>query len=534
MINPLSSKDNFLLSELFPFDQARPMQTKVIKTAINAFNDGKKIVILESPVGSGKSAIALTIAKYFKTSHILTPRKSLQDQYYDDFKNHDLVVMKGRSSYPCTYKEPRGAYDKVIEYIDKGSAYIPIRTLRNTAEGPCLKTGKSGTRAKNQCTDNGAKPCPYTVASDVALRHDHVVHNFHSFLFQVNFANKFPKRDLMVIDEAHEIENIIRGFVTKKMKVPGLHSEFTETPPSMGADIDTWYDWFLKDDFLPRDDEEREEYIDKCQRFRNAGIEEYVLEIEEDENRRSTTYIFVPVSIGDKPNQYLFQHADRTLLMSGTIYDEEYYCRQIGVKRSDVHFIKVGSSFPLPNRPIYMKKEYLIDTSHASWYENLPKLGISIMEILNVFKDAKGLIHVPSYRAAEELIKEVNNPRLSSHRKEDFLTTLSSFYESDGNGVLVSPVCQQGVDFKDDRARFQVITRIPYLNTGDPFVHYMVKNNFAWYNYQALITFGQQIGRVNRSEKDFGVTVLMDSRFPTFIKRNRHRLPKWLRDAIIQ
>ena len=109
---------------------------------------------------------------------------------------------------------------------------------------------------------------------------------------------------------------------------------------------------------------------------------------------------------------------------------------------------------------------------------------------------------------------------------------LQEFYASAGNQVYVSPTCQEGVDFKNDRARFQVILRIPYMNAGDEFIAMKLKTDFAWYNYQALITFGQQTGRINRSEKDFGVTILMDSRFPKFIGKNKSRLPKWFRDSI--
>jgi Rad3-related DNA helicase len=99
--------------------------------------------------------------------------------------------------------------------------------------------------------------------------------------------------------------------------------------------------------------------------------------------------------------------------------------------------------------------------------------------------------------------------------------------------VFISPVCQQGVDFKGDRARFQIVTRIPYLNTSDEFVSHKVENDFAWYNYKALVVFGQQIGRVNRAEDDYGATFLLDERFNRFISKNSTKLPKWLRDAIV-
>jgi ATP-dependent DNA helicase DinG len=152
---------------------------------------------------------------------------------------------------------------------------------------------------------------------------------------------------------------------------------------------------------------------------------------------------------------------------------------------------------------------------------------------MTIFKDVKGLIHVPSYEAGQEIVRGLADERVITHEKHDFQERLRYFFDTPEPLVFVSPVCQQGVDFKQDRARFQIIVRIPYMNTSDEFVNKKVQNDFQWYNYKALVVFGQQIGRVNRSENDFGVTFLMDSRFNKFVAKNGKKLPKWLKDAIV-
>ena len=154
-------------------------------------------------------------------------------------------------------------------------------------------------------------------------------------------------------------------------------------------------------------------------------------------------------------------------------------------------------------------------------------------EILGVFKDVKGLIHAPSYRAMEEMADVIGNSRIITHGSDNFQQKLEEFYARTDNAVFMSPICQQGVDFKNDRARFQVITRVPYLNAGDEFISMKMAKDFAWYNYQSLIIFGQQIGRINRGPEDWGHTILMDERFNKYIARNSKILPKWLKDAII-
>jgi Rad3-related DNA helicase len=182
-----------------------------------------------------------------------------------------------------------------------------------------------------------------------------------------------------------------------------------------------------------------------------------------------------------------------------------------------------------------MKPKLMVDTSHKNWDTNFPVMIDKIQEVCEAYPDVKGLIHTPSYRASKEIYDYLKEEgRVLYHDKDDFLSTLEVFYKEKDPFILLSPVCQQGVDFKDDRARFQIILRVPYLNTSDNFVEYQAQNNFPWYNYQALVLFGQQIGRVVRSPEDYGDTILLDSRFPTFVSRNKGQLPKWLMDAIIK
>ena len=242
---------------------------------------------------------------------------------------------------------------------------------------------------------------------------------------------------------------------------------------------------------------------------------------------------FVPHSLGQAPRNLLFNYGKRVLLMSGTIYNKDQYCATLGLSQDEVHFMRVGSSFPAENRPIIIKPKYLVNTSHARWHENLPQIAENIRSILEVFHDVKGLIHAPSYAAGQQLLNEIADPRIWTHKPENFLTELEKFFESKGNGVFLSPVCQQGVDFKEDRARFQIIVRVPYPSINSDFVSHKVEKDFAWYNYQALVTFGQQLGRVNRSEKDYGVTFLLDDRFARFISRNNSYLPGWVKEAFV-
>jgi Rad3-related DNA helicase len=530
----------------FPLPQARGLQKLVLEEIDKVFQEGKKIVIVEGPVGCGKSAIAIALARAAESCHVLTPRKSLQNQYYDDFEEF-IVLMKGRNSYPCTYEATNRQYKKVIEQVKSGSIKAPHFDEESCATGPCRDSKPMYERC---VTANG--PCPYKVAIEVAQGSDIIVHNLHSFIFQTSFGEAFLPRELLIVDEAHEIEGIMREFISKSFS---SHKPVWTSRTPKSANPADWEELLLSDDFVPIETPEekaekrkdidfqsnRDKYLFKLQTFmeqlQSTG-NKYTVKFRENTLghngvHHTSTVEFVPHNIGNSAQRTLFDYGSKVLLMSGTIYDKNVYCRNIGISPEDAHFIRVPSSFPVKNRPVYLKSEYQVDTSFAEWDNNFPEMIGIIKKIMGTFHDVKGLIHAPSYMAAEQLTCELNDPRVVTHRPENFQTKLSEFYESDKPQVFVSPVCQQGVDFKEDRARFQIVLRVPYPSTQDKFVHEKVETDFPWYNYQALVTFGQQLGRVNRSENDFGVTFLLDSRFNKFVTRNLSKLPKWQKDAFI-
>jgi len=88
-----------MLKDFFPFPAIRETQDRVL-TALDPIIARHRHVLLESPVGSGKSGMGIAFARHGGSSFLLTPRKSLQDQYFDDFSEH-VVTLKGRSAYPC-------------------------------------------------------------------------------------------------------------------------------------------------------------------------------------------------------------------------------------------------------------------------------------------------------------------------------------------------------------------------------------------------------------------------------------------------
>lgn len=509
----------------FPLPTPRKLQVEVMDRIESAFSEGIRYVIVEAPVGSGKSAMAIAAALYYGDSHILTPRKNLQDQYYEDFHEH-INLMKGRSSYPCVYKDA-SQYSKIKAAIKKGDTPSPSITGISVAEGAC---SNGDTKLYEAC--NSRHTCPYVIALDTAIGNPHVVHNVHSFIFQAFMHSKFDKRGISIVDEAHNLEDICREFITKDITIPGKAGVDYELP--VYETVGEYEEFLLQDKFIPRRVDARDLYKQAVETLMLSGLKDFVVDFALDDFFNRTTIKFVPKSIYGVPESLIFSFGERVLLMSGTIYDREAFCRTLGIPVEQSCYIQVPSTFHPSRRPVIMKSEYMVDTSHARWNENLPELIRIIKLVMSRFPNVKGLIHTPSYYANSQILKELSNePRLTTHQQHDFRQRLEEFYETKEPKIFMSPICQEGVDFKGDRARFQMILRVPYPSIGDRFIKSMMQDNFSWYNRRALIVFGQQIGRINRSDEDHGVTILVDSRFPKFVSSNKKRLPKWLLDAFV-
>jgi len=91
-------------------------QEDVVKEVIDSVNEGNKIIFIHGKCGTGKSAIALNIAKELGKSSIVVPSKALQQQYKRDYeekkyllnnknKKLKISVITGRNNHICKFIE---------------------------------------------------------------------------------------------------------------------------------------------------------------------------------------------------------------------------------------------------------------------------------------------------------------------------------------------------------------------------------------------------------------------------------------------
>jgi len=99
-------------------------QKDVVEEVIQAVKQGYKIIFIKGMCGTGKSAVALNLARNLGKTSIVVPIKSLQEQYTKDY-THDFYVLNknnkeklkifsifGRQNFKCKFLEENKIYQQ--------------------------------------------------------------------------------------------------------------------------------------------------------------------------------------------------------------------------------------------------------------------------------------------------------------------------------------------------------------------------------------------------------------------------------------
>jgi Rad3-related DNA helicase len=506
---------------------ARSQQTEGLEFTQGAFDAGINIVVVEAPVGSGKSAMGMAISRALGGGIVACPTVALQNQYLKDFKNTAPLI--GRSRFPCLKKDPK-AKDSIPAILE---GKIPVRPHLDfsCASAPCLnKPRRKQQRIKAECEADGG--CPHQHSLDVAQDSETIISNLHSLMYSVSLSDRISKRRVLVIDECHDLQAFMRDFLKVKFKVRRkvLSSEISNLKT-----VDQWFEWLRLPEQLAllTSEDMRDSYLERLERLSRIG--DAVFQTWDDEKDGTLWIELTPIHVGAACRTMLFSLAEKVVLMSGTIYSKEMFLRPLGIDPDKAAFTRISSDFPVANRPIVLPRRKTLDLSHKNWTQNFGQAVSDIKHLMSHHSTQKGLIHTSSYRMSREICEALDDPRIMTHESENFNTQLEEFYASDEPRIFVSPVISQGVDFKDDLARWQILIRPRYATISDPYVkHLLDAGGWPTYFYMTAVVFGQETGRIVRSNTDSGVTYLLSSTFLKLISKSNHLLPLWQKQGFIQ
>lgn len=545
----------------FPYPSYRPYQKETILKIADAFEHGKRFAVLEVPTGGGKSGIAITLAKHFGRSHIVTAQKALQSQYMNDFGDM-LVDLKGRNAYECWLLNKDKKPGKEKAYCDKGL---------------CKQMGES---KLPDCFDEEMQDapdigldwilCPYFRRLRETQLAGHTLFNFSSFLFQANYAKQFGKRKLLIVDEAHNVESQIMSFVEislsdRDFRDDGIRFPSHETP----EEYKRYFDGIGLSDRIKKKitQAKHSNDTDAVEKWNNVQkrLDAFVKEMEpacagtclrrdrdrqaadrrtkfvaawKDHRTRYQTYRTVslkPLYVKDYAPELLFAYGTKVLLMSATILDHRVFCENLGIDLDEVEFVRAPSTFPFENRPIRLR--YAGSMSFRNRQETLPLLVRKIEKALDLHAEDRGIIHTHAFSIAHYIRDNIAEPyRKRLLFQEDFANkeALLAMHAKRNGGVIVAPAMHEGIDLKDDLSRFQIICKVPYPNANaDKQLKLRMQENWHYYLWLTALKLVQGYGRSIRSETDYAQTYILDSDFDKFLKMARKMLPAWFLAAIL-
>ena len=353
--------------DLWPFDYP-PRKNQEIAIPWLADNSDKKYLILEAPVGAGKSNIGLTYALHRGgQSFVLTPQRILQQQYEDSFfhvDQVDLASFYGKSNYRCK--------------------------SRNT-------TCAIGSLVKPVCDH-----CPYETSRNYAVKANNTVMNYKLGLGVWAYTNLFrnpdfspKKRRLMILDECHTLEEQLVGFDVLEIaewRCNHYKIKFQQINNLEDAVMylqDTYVPGITKVYFKMKEDLAYLEHTDPSQMSKSELDD--MRELSDLTKHMSEAQEFTIDRIDEMNEEYVLVHdkvrfefrrlrgahafhtvvkpmAEQFLFMSSTVLNKEGFCRDLGIDPDEAAFLSLPSEFPVENRPVY----YMPQTKmNWKWADNI-------------------------------------------------------------------------------------------------------------------------------------------------------------------
>jgi len=524
----------------------RPHQWQATEAIMEAFDDGARVVMLQAPVGTGKTLTGELLRRLIGGNALyVCSTKTLQDQAARDFDY--ARVLKGRANYP-TLSGGRGAWGQVVD------------AAANTVT--CADCTVSGSDPDCRWCHDTVR-CPYRLARGRAQTAPLAVLNTAYALTDWNKGGqRFAGRDLCIIDEADLLEGELLSQV--EVTISKRRRETLRIPPAAPKTVsrkdpqgtyDAWREWAVAEAIprvaetlsvlptaqsaTPRELRLRKSYHDLLERLRLLARElPQGGWIHDDYNTGGVT--FRPVQVHGWGSTMLWPHARRFLLMSGTIISADEMAESLGVP-DGYRLVDIPMTFPAANRPVNVCA--LVEMSHKTVDTDWPKMLKGVAGVLGVHPEERILVHTVSGKLAEYLVRNLPPSARAGRGIYTYRSGASgerdqalAAYKADPRGVLIAQSMERGVDLPDELCSVIVVCKIPYPNLGDNRTKarlYATKGGEAWYAVNTVRSLVQMTGRGVRHEGDRCTVYVLDHAFTTRLwRKNKRLLPEWWCDAV--
>lgn len=544
-------------------------------------------LILELPVGSGKTAVGIAYLKWVASQQAgplfyLVPNKTLVDQVKKLYP--EVKVVYGRNEYLCHYY---GGEDVSAEAAPCSMLDCPHRVDQQTGS---VETP-------------GFEPCPYLTAKFEAKQGGIVVATMSFYLYTQLFSREWDRPAGLVIDEAHRIARVFRNSMTYDITDHHLE-KVIELLESMEADsaghlrefrrlmIRTVKTRSPKKPTLLEAHEITELVVELAkvdseriirlvrQAIRSGQIDpkekrailkqtetitrslhRYVRSLElslprDQHHPLSYTYAYFERDEGEEAGRNkvdaklvirgyyvapLIQKllAARTLAYSATIGDPQVFGYETGIK---LPFFSLESDFPSDNTRIYLPT----DTPNLSFNECLKRRQSKTRALRQIAKACqdfsrhglRSLVIVVSNAERQKFLTLAAEEGLHAVSYGDGVKPreITETFKSGIGDALVGTVANfgEGVDLPNKIAPVIFFLRPAYPNASDPETMFEERRfgsqRWGIWNWRVMLEAMQVRGRNVRSLEDLGVCFFISQQFGRFLLG---ATPKWLQRSFV-
>jgi ATP-dependent DNA helicase DinG len=471
---------------------------------------GGRFTILPIPTGGGKSAVYIgaTLMCGWRTA-ILTSSKGLQDQLLDDFGDVGLVDVRGRQNFACVNEHPK------------------------------FSSCESGFTGK--CRSRTTEACPYYEQYQTALNSYMLTTNYDYWMAVHAHGKGLGAIDMLVADEAHNAPDHICQSAAVNLSERQIWTLLNaDWPKGRLSDMGVWKRWAT--DLLPKAAKSHTELKSKMDAHPENITETHVKALSDWGNLvdnlqrlvgsnlywgvKATKhgYYLEPLIAADYAEKYLWRGSQKILLTSATLNLKTV--EMLGIPEEEYHYRHYISTFPVANCrlihiPTCRVKHNWSGDDRQVWLD-------TIDAIISTRTDRKGIIHTKSYERALDILKHSKYSRLMiTHESGATAEAVAKFKESTKPCILLSPSSGTGYDFPGDECRYQIIAKVPFVDTRDPILKAREEYDPEYGMYLMAQDLVQMASRGNRSATDWCENFIVDDLVSFAIFRHKKLFPQW-------
>jgi Rad3-related DNA helicase len=484
----------------------RPEQEEIL-LQVERFWKANDVLVIPGKVGTGKSVIAVTIARWRaargETNAIVTPRVSLQNQYIKSFPT--VPFLKGKSRYPC--QDGKWSCADQFEVEDR---YCDSCVFKQT-----------------KAAVGNAKVAGFNIHSyylnkdfrnNLILDEAHMVYDFlsdHFTLLLWKHKDKYPDELLQAGDVAMWLEGEIADLDKKIIRIQTKIKKLRKAEELDEEGItDNSAEIFRLRERSVKHGTKRKRYAKVCKGLSEAPANFFIEKTEEAYRGKKMEGLRIRPAVlrGLTPILWPEKYTQKIILMSGTLSTVDL--RRLALKDKRIKWISCPNPIEAKQRPV--DASWGVNMSYKYQAENVPKLCKKIEE-LSEKHQRNGIVHA-TYALADKMKKHLNGDRYIWHDSENREEKLEEFKATEG-AILIACGMSEGIDLAGRQFDWQIIAKVLYPNKSDLLIDKWYREDMDWILWMTVRTLLQQTGRIVRSPDDYGITYILDGAFGNPVKK---------------